>query len=254
MINTSSRNNFYECNESLSKLNTILSDVSAEVYMSSIDLKGKNPKEIEEILQKGYYLYNEQKLNDMTYKVDEDGYRTVNVGLGKKDVLLHKNGNNIKESMGYLCKSIVNLSEEEQNLSDEEYIKKAGMLHFRYISIHPFRDSNGRTGRNLMNMLLAQRDKMFMIDRKDKSEYLAKMNEMRAKIPLKKYLNSLSSNPEICENYEENACGELTTFLAKHTYDLKTDIRKVSEKENMENWKQRNDKANGNTEINMEGR
>ena len=120
----------------------------------------------------------------MTYKVDEDGYRTVNVGLGKKDVLLHKNGNNIKESMGYLCKSIVNLSEEEQNLSDEEYIKKAGMLHFRYISIHPFRDSNGRTGRNLMNMLLAQRDKMFMIDRKDKSEYLAKMNEMRSKIPL----------------------------------------------------------------------
>ena len=70
--------------------------------------------------------------------------------MGKKDVLLHKNGNNIKESMGYLCKSIVNLSEEEQNLSDEEYIKKAGMLHFRYISIHPFRDSNGRTGRNLM--------------------------------------------------------------------------------------------------------
>lgn len=254
MINTSSRNNFYECNESLSKLNTILSDVSAEVYMSSIDLKGKNPKEIEEILQKGYYLYNEQKLNDMTYKVDEDGYRTVNVGLGKKDVLLHKNGNNIKESMGYLCKSIVNLFEKEQNLSDEEYIKKAGMLHFRYISIHPFRDSNGRTGRNLVNMLLAQRDKMFMIDRKDKSEYLAKMNEMRAKIPLKKYLNSLSSNPEICENYEENACGELTTFLAKHTYDLKTDIHKVSEKENMENWKQRNDKANGNTEINMEGR
>ena len=80
------------------------------------------------------------------------------------------------------------------------------------------------------------------------------MNEMRSKIPLKKYLDSVSSNPEICENYEENACGELTTFLAKHTYDLKTDIHKVSEKENMENWKQRNDKANGNTEINMEGR
>ena len=31
-------------------------------------------------------------------------------------------------------------------------------------------------------------------------------------------------------------------------------MAKSNFEKNMENWKQRNDKANGNTEINMEGR
>ena len=28
--------------------------------------------------------------------------------------------------------------------------------HFRFVSIHPFRDGNGRTGRRLMNLLLVR--------------------------------------------------------------------------------------------------
>lgn len=253
-INISSRDNYYKCNQDLSKLTTILSCVSAELYMNSIDLKDKDPKQVEEILQKGYYIYNESKLDDMTYKVDKNGYRTVNVGFGKEDVLLHRNGNNIKESMEHLCKSIINLIKEESNISEEEYIKRVGMLHFRYISIHPFRDSNGRTGRNLINMLLAQREKMFIIERKDKSEYLSKMNKMRSKIPLQIYLKSLSSNPEICENYEETTCEELTDFLIKHTYDLSSDINKVFTEKSMEKWRERNNIKTDNTEIKMEER
>ncbi len=44
MINTSSRNNFYKCNGDLTKLATILSGVSAELYMNSVNLKDKKPK------------------------------------------------------------------------------------------------------------------------------------------------------------------------------------------------------------------
>lgn len=217
MINTSSRNNFYKCNGDLTKLATILSGVSAELYMNSVNLKDKNPRQVEEILQKGYYLYNETKLNDRSYEVDENGYRTVNVGFGKKDVLLHKKGDNIKKAMEHLSESIVNLIKEEPNMSEEEYIKKVGMLHFRYISIHPFRDSNGRTSRNLINMLLAPKEKILIIDRKDKKEYLSKMNEMRNKLPLQTYLESLSTNPNLCENYEKEASRRISRVF-RSTY------------------------------------
>jgi Fic family protein len=42
-------------------------------------------------------------------------------------------------------------SKEAQNLHSIEY---ATLAHYRFVSIHPFRDGNGRTARLLMNLLL----------------------------------------------------------------------------------------------------
>lgn len=244
-----SKNNVHRSYRDIEEFKSLLSGVTAQLYMNSRTLKGKSPEEIEEILKKAYSLYTEREANDDTYQVDEYGYRTVNVGLGKKDVLLHRQGDNIKRAMENLTTSIAELIQDEPNISEEEYIKRVGMLHFRYISIHPFRDSNGRTGRNLINMLLSQKDKMFVLDRQDKNEYLTKMNEMRIHIPLQHYLYCLSENPSECRKYEESSCGELTEFLIKHIYNFTDDIHGDVQDRSMRRWEERNFGSDSNREV-----
>lgn len=219
-----SNNNIGNIYERLKKLESIISGISSQLYMNSRTIKDKTPEQIEEILKTGYSLYTEREANDTTYIQDEYGYRTVNVGLGKSDVLLHRDGDNIKRAMVNLTTDVKKLIENEPNLSEDEYLKKAAMLHFRYISIHPFRDSNGRTGRNIINMLLAQKNKMFVLNRSDKDIYSRTMNEMRNNIPLEQYLDSLAENPEECAKYEETYCGKLTKFIKSHTSPIYRNI------------------------------
>ena len=114
------------------------------------------------------------------------------------------------------------------------------MLHFRYIYIHPFRDSNGRTSRNMINMLLSQKGKMFVLDRQDKKDYLSKMNEMRNHISLQQYLNCLSENSIECKQYEELSCSELTEFLMKHVHNFTEDIYGDAQARSMRRWEERN--------------
>lgn len=45
---------------------------------------------------------------------------------------------------------------QEENL--DEYIKKVGVIWYKFMLCHPFNDGNGRTGRYLFNTLLAHRD------------------------------------------------------------------------------------------------
>ena len=217
LTTTQSNYNIGRLYERLANLESIISGISSQLYMNSRTIKDKTPEQIEEILKTGYSLYTEREAKDSTYIQDEYGYRTVNVGLGKSDVLLHRDGDNIKRAMVNLTTDIKKLIEDEPNLSEDEYLKKVAMLHFRYISIHPFRDSNGRTGRNIINMLLAQKNKMFVLNRSDKDAYSITMNEMRNNIPLRQYLDSLAEKPEECAKYEEAYCGKLTEFIKSHT-------------------------------------
>lgn len=249
LIEIQSKNNVHRSFRNIAELKALLSGVTAELYMNSRTLKGKSPEEIEETLKRGYSLYTEMKANDSSYHVDENGYRTVDVGFGKHDVLLHRKGDNIQRAMSNLTTSIAELIQDEPNISEEEYVKRVGMLHFRYISIHPFRDSNGRTGRNLINMLLSQKGKMFVLDRQEKKEYLEKMNEMRNHIPLKPYLNSLSEDSSKCRQYEEFACSGLTEFLMKHVHNFTEDIHEDAQVKSMKRWEERNLGNYSNKEI-----
>ena len=60
----------------------------------------------------------------------------------------------IDEAMEFLNGKYLSLMQEE---NIEEYIKKAGLLWYHFVLIHPYIDGNGRTGRYLLNLLLAER-------------------------------------------------------------------------------------------------
>jgi len=100
-------------------------------------------------------------------KVDE-GYRTHNLREG------------IDEFMGYsadhtkIGEAMDHLNEEYKELMDiddpKEYVKKAGILWYRFMLIHPYSDGNGRTGRHLINAMLAQKGFVMQSMFKDKKE------------------------------------------------------------------------------------
>ena len=240
-LSVNSERNIEETDIELLKIRSLLAGISTQLYMNSRNLKGKTPEQIEDIIKQGYQLYTRVESNmDPTYEVDKYGYRTVDVAINNQDVLLHINGNNIKRAMANLSTSIQSLIQRSNELNEEEYMREVAKLHFRYISIHPFRDSNGRIGRNIINMLLASKGRMFVLDRKDKNQYNIIMNEMRNKIPLQDYLNSLADNPSVCEEYENNTCSDLTEFMFDHTYLYTENIHKEQEEESMRRWAKEN--------------
>ena len=67
---------------------------------------------------------------------------------------------------------------QEENL--EEYIKKVGILWYKFMVCHPFNDGNGRTGRYLFNTLLAHRNIIvpaLYTSHNDKEEFNTKIDK-----------------------------------------------------------------------------
>lgn len=60
-----------------------------------------------------------------------------------------------------------------QTSSDLHPIQRASEAHYRFVSIHPFVDSNGRTARLIMNLILMQNGYVpSVIIVEDRSEYI----------------------------------------------------------------------------------
>jgi Fic family protein len=61
---------------------------------------------------------------------------------------------------------------------DEHLMEHLAATHFRFESVHPFRDGNGRTGRLLMNLMLARRGyPPAIIYNRDRPKYIAALNQ-----------------------------------------------------------------------------
>ncbi len=201
------------------KLECILNGISGQLYMNTLEQKDMGHTGITDKVKNAFKLYTMHERGDQTFETDEHGYRTVDVGLGKRDVLLRRFGDNISRAMDNLGVEVSTIMENADKIPEEEYLKHVARLHFRYITIHPFRDSNGRIGRNLINMMLGQIGRNFVMPKDVKSNYLAAMENMRqgvyGEMGQFDYLLALSDYPQKLLPIESKYCEGLAQIIEK---------------------------------------
>lgn len=67
-----------------------------------------------------------------------------------------------------------------QSQQETHPVRVAADAHFKFVTIHPFKDGNGRTGRLLMNLILILNEyPMAIIRNEERSEYLATFDAAR---------------------------------------------------------------------------
>lgn len=84
-----------------------------------------------------------------------------------------------------------------QGIRDENPVKLSADVHFKFVSIHPFVDGNGRTSRLLMNLILTMYGyPMAVIRNEDRTKYLATFDMAREKQDLRPFYDIIETAVE----------------------------------------------------------
>ena len=173
-----------DINEISKDVSQIYSDVEAQLIAYSTDITKLSAEQIEESI-KQVNKASLQKENLQKY-VGDKGYRTVNVGISSNKVdLLDKNY--VQYAMGRLSKDVEELVKNSNTMDNDEYLKKAVALQYRFIRIHPFPDSNGRTSRALLNMMTIPKGILINFPKNNKREFIMASNETHLTMDAKNY-------------------------------------------------------------------
>jgi Fic family protein len=82
------------------------------------------------------------------------------------------------QKVPYLMKKLIEYIDKEQKNEEVNVLSLAFELHFRFVSIHPFVDGNGRAARLLMNYILAYYDfPMLLVFKQDRVKYISTLYE-----------------------------------------------------------------------------
>jgi len=93
-------------------------------------------------------------------------YRLVGVHAGKQTFPDYR-------KVPALMKSLITYIEGERQKQDVDGVQLAFEVHFRFVSIHPFADGNGRVARLLMNYILAYYGlPMLIVFKSDRLKYI----------------------------------------------------------------------------------
>lgn len=191
-------------------ISQIYSDVEAYLIGCSTDITKLSPQEIEQTIKQ----INKASLQDETMKqyVGDDGYKIVNNEIiGNSVELLHKRY--VENAMKKISEDIHELVQCASTMDKQEYLKRAVGLHYRFIRIHPFPNSNGRTARALLNMITIPKGILVNFDKELKKQYNISLNETNMEIDSKGYLQAIEENSEKLTDIETNTEIPLYKFV-----------------------------------------
>jgi Fic family protein len=93
-------------------------------------------------------------------------YRLVGVHAGRRSFPDYR-------KVPSLMKKLIEYIDNEQEKQDIDILQFAFEVHFRFVSIHPFADGNGRVARLLMNYVLAYYNlPMLIVSKSDRLKYI----------------------------------------------------------------------------------
>lgn len=205
--------------------NQVMNDINTHLVACATDISGMDEKQILESIKDINRSSLDVDYDKMNLKFLETGYKNVEVVIGTKETGTRcVKAKDVPQAMDNLSKSIKDLLDNEQNLTDLEYIKEVAKIKYRFIRIHPFPNGNGRTSRALTNMLMAKRNSVIVFDKKQKSDYtyiLSRMSSAVGKDENSPYLKALVENPGELDKLEEPCMDGLVNYMAEKHFNHK---------------------------------
>ena len=151
----------------------------------------------------------------MAKYIGENGYRNGEVEI-KSSGIKFPTKEQVEGYMQKFAQAVYLFVNSQEEFTNEEYIKRATMLMYRLIRIHPFPDSNGRTGRAILNTLTLNKNIFVSIAKEEKDEFIRLSNEIHNQIG-ENYLKAIYENPQQASKMEEEYIDGLANFIIEHS-------------------------------------
>lgn len=179
----------------------IYADVEAQLIGYSTDITKLNANEIENTIKNINKI--SLKNSESEKYSDKSGYRKVNVGINNDNVRMVKY-ENVPFCMKRISEDIQELVQSASKMNKDDYLKRVVQLNYRFIRIHPFVDSNGRTSRALLNMMTIPKGMLIEVPKERKNEFIKAQRDSNEKMDKQGYFELLNNNREELEKIEKD--------------------------------------------------
>ncbi|MGN1297471.1 MAG: Fic family protein [Clostridia bacterium] len=186
----------------------VYADVEAQLLAYSTDITKLNANQIEEKIKQ----INQASLKNPALQqyIGDSGYRKIKVGIKNNDVKMVE-VRRVPLCMERLAKDIQDLVQNESSMDKDQYLKRAVQLNYRFIRIHPFTDSNGRTSRALLNMMTIPKGILIEVPKEKKSEFVKAQRDTNDEMDKHGYFELLNDDMQELEQIERDNT-ELPTY------------------------------------------
>lgn len=180
----------------------VYADVESQLIAYSTDITKLDAAQIEEVIKQ--INQSSFKKEELKKHLGESGYRKVNVGISNNDAKM-VNSKRVPLCMKRIAKDIQSLVQNAASMKKDEYLKRAVQLNYRFIRIHPFIDSNGRTSRALLNMMTIPKGILIEVPKEKKVGFVKAQCETNEEMDKYGYFEALNDDMEEIEQIERDA-------------------------------------------------